>query len=65
MQVPVLSARRIQIGSKTRVIVFLFCSPKSWIDVELWFEKKEEEEEKKKNTTCGIMTCEMNNLEID
>ena len=41
MQVPVLSARGIQIGSKTRVIVFFwFCVPKLQIEFELWFERE-------------------------
>ena len=47
MQVPVLSARGILIGSKISVIVFLLLSfsPKLWIEFELWFEEKK---------TCGV-----------
>ena len=39
------------------VVVFLGgCIPKLWIEFELSFEEKK---------TCDIMTCGMNNLEID
>ena len=51
-------------GSKACVLVFLFVCccfvwffvSKLWIEYELWFEEKK---------ACGIMTCGMDNLEID
>ena len=56
VQVPVLSARGIWIGSKTCVTVFLgSCSEIVDTVLSVVLEKE----------TCGIMTREMNNLETD
>ena len=40
------------------LLFFWVCAPKLWIEFELGFAKK-------KKKTSGIMTCGMNNLEID
>ena len=58
MQVPVLSARGMLIDSKICVIVFLVLLSET-VDCGL---KKKEEEEKE---DLRVMTCGMNNLEID
>ena len=52
MQIHVLSAREIEMGSKT-------CVPKLWIESDLFFEKM-----KKKREICDIVTCGIDNLEI-
>ena len=59
MQVPVFSAHGIYVGSKTCVIVFLVL--RCEIVNRIWAVVSE----RKKKKTCGIMTCGMNNLEID
>ena len=56
MQVPVLSARGIQIGTETCVTVFLVLH--SEIVDRIWIVVSEKK-------TCGIITCRMNNLEIE
>ena len=56
MQVPALSAHGAEIDSKTCVIVFLVLH--SEIVDRIWIVVSEKK-------TCGIMTCRMNNLEID
>ena len=50
------SARGIEIGSKTCIIVFLGLRSDNGDKFELWFAEK---------NACGIMTCGMKNLEID
>ena len=56
MQVPALSARGILIDSKTCGVVFVVLH--SEIVDRIWIVVSEKK-------TCGIMTCRMNNLEID
>ena len=53
------SARGIEIGSKTCIIVFLGLRSDNGDKFELWFERE------RKKKTRGIVTCGINNLEID
>ena len=58
-----LSARNTnRLQNMCYLLFFWLCIPKLWTEFELWFEKKKEEEEKE--DLC-VMTCGMNNLEIN
>ena len=46
------------------LLFFWFCVPILWIEFEVWPDKKKKRK-KIRRETCGIMTCGMNNLEID